>query len=104
MRYLLNNKIYDTEKAEKIMTYIKTVPQKNSLLNLTTYPRYRHTLYKTAKGQFVVHIGEYIQASHVAYNDKDYIELLTEEEVKEILNQLNEIDKYKELFDDLEEG
>lgn len=104
MRYLLNNKIYDTEKAEKIMTYIKTVPQKNRLLNLTIYPRYRHTLYKTAKGQFFVHIGEYIQASHVAHNDKDYIELLTEEEVKEILNQLNEIDKYKELFDDLEEG
>ncbi len=104
MRYLLNNKIYDTEKAEKIMTYIKKVQQKNSLLNLTIYPRYRHTLYKTAKGQFFVHIGECIKTSHVAYNDEDYIELLTEEEVKEILKQLNEIDKYIELFDDLEEG
>lgn len=103
MRYLLNNKIYDTEKSQKIITYIKSVPHEG-LFNLTVYPRYRHTLYKTTKGQFFVHIGEYVKQSAVVYSDKDYIELLSEEEVKEILNQLNEIDKYKELFDDLEEG
>jgi hypothetical protein len=103
MRYLLNNKIYDTEKAEKIMTYIKPV-QHEGLFNIITYPRYIHTLYKTAKGQFFVHIGKYIKDSSIDYQDKDYIELLTEENVKEILNRLNQVDKYEELFDDLEEG
>lgn len=103
MRYLLDNKIYDTEKAQEIITYIKSVPCEGPF-NLTTYPRYRHTLYKTTKGQFFVHIGKHVKESPVTYNDKDYIELLTEDKVKEILNQLNAIDKYEELFDDIEEG
>ncbi len=103
MRYLLNNKIYDTEKAQKIMTYTKSVPYKD-VFGFTAYPRYNHTLYKTTKGQFFVHIGKYVQESPIPYHDNDYIELISEEEVKEILNKLNDIDKYIELFKDLEEG
>lgn len=102
MQYLLNNKLYDTKKAKKVITYIKSIPHK-SFLGYFTYPRYRHTLYKTNKGQFFVHIGEYIEKD-IAYEDKDYIELLTVKEVKGILNRLNDIETYKELFDDLEEG
>ena len=102
MKYLINGKVYDTEKSQEIIKYTQGIEHKG--LFVTTYPRYEHTLYKSPKGQFFVHIGEYVKQSAVVYSDKDYIELLSEEEVKEILNQLNEIDKYKELFDDLEEG
>lgn len=103
MRYLLNNKIYDTEKAKEIIKYIKPIKHK-SIFGYYFYPQYRHTLYKTTKGQFFVHIGEYVGKSDISYSNKDYIELISEEEVKEILNKLNDIDKYIELFNDLEEG
>ena len=102
MRYLINNKIYDTETSEKIITYIKQIPHDG--LFITTYPKYRHTLYKTKKGQFFVHIGEYVGKTDVSYCNKDYIELISEDEVKGILNALNDIEKYQELFDDIEEG
>ena len=51
MKYLLNNKVYDTEKAEEILKYIKTIEQK-SIFGLYSYPKYEHTLYKTQKGNF----------------------------------------------------
>lgn len=103
MRYMLNNKVYDTEKAQEIIKYIKPIEHKG-IFGYSSYPRFRHTLYKTQKGQFFVHIGEYVGRPDISYNNKDYIELLSDNEVKAILNSLNEIDKYDELFDDLEEG
>lgn len=101
MKYMLNNKIYDTEKAQEIVQYTKPIEHRS--LFFTTYPRYTHTLYKTKKGQFFTHIGECVETD-IAYSDKDYIELLSENEVKEILNKLNKIEIYNKLFDDLEEG
>lgn len=101
-RYLLNNKVYDTEKSKEIIRYTK--PIKFSGLILDTYPKYRHILYQTPKGNFFVHVGEYVGSSNFSYGDKDYIELLSADEVKEILNQLNAIEKYKKIFNDLEEG
>lgn len=101
MKYMLNNKIYDTEKAQEIVQYTKPIEHRS--LFFTTYPRYTHILYKTKKGQFFTHIGECVETD-IAYSDKDYIELLSENEVKEILNKLNKIEIYNKLFDDLEEG
>lgn len=101
-RYLLDNKVYDTEKAEEIIKYIKPIKYKGLFFN--TYPKYRHTLYKTQKGKFFVHIGEYVGNPEILYDDKDYIEILSADEVKEILNKLNDIEKYDEIFGDLEEG
>lgn len=101
MKYLINNKVYDTEKAQEIIKYIKPIEHKG--LFVTTYPRYRHTLYKTKKGQFFVHVGECL-TQDIAYSHKNYIELLSDDEVKAILNNLNAINQYNELFDDLEEG
>lgn len=101
MRYMLNSKVYDTEKAQEIIKYIKPIEHKG--LFITTYPRYRHTLYKTKKGQFFVHVGECITRD-IAYSHKNHIELLSDNDVKVILNELNKIDIYNELFDDLEEG
>lgn len=102
MRYMLENKVYDTEKAKEIIKYTKSIEHKGAF-GYHFYPRYEHTLYKSNKGQFFVHVGDYV-GSEISYQDKDYIELLSENEVKAILNRLNEIDLYNELFDDLEEG
>lgn len=51
-----------------------------------------------------MHIGEWVKDSNVLYTDEDYIELLETDEVKEILNQLNAIEEYQKIFNDLEEG
>lgn len=51
-----------------------------------------------------MHVGKYVGNTGVSYQDKDKIELLSEKEVKEILNQLNEVETYKKIFNDLEEG
>lgn len=101
-KYLLNNKVYDTDEAEEVIKYIKPI-EHNGLFS-KTYPKYRHTLYKTQKGQFFVHVGEYVGNTDVLYNNKDYIELLDIDKVKDILNRLNAIEQYKKNFDDLEEG
>lgn len=102
MRYMLNNKVYDTEKAQEIIKYRKSIEYKG--LFLITYPKYRHTLYRTEKGQFFVHVGEYVGQPDISYSDKDYIELLSDSEVKGLLNQFNKEELYNVLFDDLEEG
>ena len=102
MKYLLNNKVYDTEKSKEIIKYSKSV--KTPFFNFFVYPKYEHTLYKTKKGAFFVHIGKYLNSSSIIYDDLDCIELITEEEVKKILNNLNKIEKYEELFGKLEEG
>lgn len=103
MRYLINNKIYDTEKSIKIKTFIKPIIHK-SLFGLYTYPIYQHTLYKTKNGQFFVHIGKYVGNGNISYSDEDYIELYSEDKVKEVLNAINDIDTYKKLFGEIEEG
>ena len=95
--------INEAKKAEEILKYIKTIEQK-SIWGLYCYPKYECTLYKTQKGNFFVHVGKYVGNTNVSYQDKDKIELLSEKEVKEILNQLNEVETYKKIFNDLEEG
>lgn len=100
MKYLFDNKYYDTEKAKKIIDYVKAIEHKGTV---TTYPRYKHTLYKSEKGQFFVHVGESL-SKFIVYPDYDYIYLIPKEKAKEILVKLNEIELYEELFGVVEEG
>lgn len=102
MKYIIDHKVYDTEKSTEIIKYTQGIEHKG--LFVTTYLRYEHTLYKSQKGQFFVHIGKYVGRTDISYNDKDYIELQTEEDVKKTLEELNEIDKYIEIFGEIEEG
>ena len=101
MQYLVDNKLYDMEKSKLIIKYIDSIETRGIV---TTYPKYEHTLYKSSKGQFFVHIGKYKGASSLGYHDKEYIKLLSDTSVKRILNELNAREEYKELFGYLEEG
>lgn len=97
MQYLVNNRIYDTENAEKIISYSKSL-ESNRVGYLTVYKKYKHTLYKTKKDRYFVIIEDYKDI------EREKIELLTETEVKDLLCELNAIDKYKDLFGNIEEG
>ena len=46
MKYLFDNKIYDTEKSKLIIKYIASIETSGIV---TTYPRYEHSLYKSSK-------------------------------------------------------
>lgn len=56
MKYLINNKIYDTESAEKIINYIRFLPVEG-ILGYEIKVGYKCILYKTKKGQFLSIMG-----------------------------------------------
>ena len=92
MKYIIDHKVYDTEKSTEIIKYTQGIEHKG--LFVTTYPRYEHTLYKSQKGQFFVHIGKYVGRTDISYK----------EDAKKTLEELNEINKYIEIFGEIEEG
>lgn len=100
MKFIVNNKIYDTDTSEEICKFKKAMPIKNLLG--TIYPMFRCTLYKSKKGQFFYYIGEAVGT--VTYSDYNEIRLLTETETKELLTKLNDVETFNKLFNDLEEG
>ena len=93
MRFIANNKIYDTDKAELLCTGKKQWELKTSFGILC--PTRETTLYKTAKGSyFFTSKGDY---------DQYHIEVTNEEIAKRFLVR-NNYDKYAELFGELEEA
>ena len=94
MKAIIDNKLYDTEKAEKLIEFkrsgTKTVECWGALMNLP----YRHdiTLYKTAK-------GNYFEVDEV----DNVIRVVTEEQVKKLLTNIDP-DLYIKLFGEVEEG
>ena len=101
MRYILGGKVYDTEKAKEVIKYIKGI--KHEGMFVATYPKYEHTIYKTNKGTFFVHVGKCVDKD-ISYDNKDYIEIISKEEVKKLLEKLNSVEKYEEIFGEIEEG
>lgn len=93
MRFIVNKKIYDTDKADLLCTFYKHWTAKTLLGN----PVRKTNLYKTTK-------GAYFLTSSI--NDAGYnyvIEVINEEEAKNYLMH-NGYDKYVELFGELEEA
>lgn len=100
MKKIIDNKVYDTEKAELLFRYRKRICHKGLLYNL--YPYHKVEIYKTNKGTYFEYIGEPTESSWV--DDKRDIQLLSEENVKFLLIELNLVDKYIEIFGEVEEG
>ena len=93
MKFIVNNKIYDTDKAELLCTFSKQWESKTIVGTL--YP-YRDTnLYKTAK-------GAYFFTCCTDYGTH-YIEVIDENTAKYYLMRKN-YDKYVEMFGALEEA
>lgn len=51
-KFIVNNKVYDTEKAEVIATGNRKWEEYNWIFGRNIYPSRDTTLYKTAKGAF----------------------------------------------------
>lgn len=101
MRSIINDKLYDTEKAKKIVDYRTKVEHKSIIGNL--YPYHEATIFKTEKGTYLRYIGKPIESS-ISYGDYESLEVITEDTVKSILKNINDIDTYISEFGDVEEG
>ena len=94
MKAIIDNKLYDTKKAEKLLEFYrsgtKTVEMWGSLVNLP----YKHniTLYKTDKGNYF----EVDEADNA-------IKVLDKSDVKLLLTKIDP-DLYIKLFGEVEEG
>ena len=93
MRFIVNNKIYDTEKSELLCTFDKRWTIKT--LCSVIYTLRETKLYRTAK-------GAYFLTYKKNYNDTG-IEVIEEDMAKEYL-MCNNYDKYAEMFGELEEA
>lgn len=93
-RAIIDNKLYDTEKAKEVVTFCRRVDMgpvmTGSMLHWT--PSHKFTLYKTAKGNYFEH-----------NEDTKEITPRNEEWVKDLIRRLYP-DKYIELFGGVEEA
>lgn len=99
MRAIIENKIYDTEKAEKIVEFTQRVIT-GQVFGHTRYDNREMHLYKTQKGAWFIHkllIEGYS-------NIREEIEVIDKGEVKEILIAVNDVENYEKYFGKLEEA
>lgn len=89
MRFILNKKLYDTDKAELICTGLKKWD-----INAVVYARLFTSLYRTSKGTFFI----------VAEDGKTYRMRIVDQNEAENFCISNSYDKYVEIFGELEEG
>ena len=94
MKAIIDNKLYDTEKAEKIIEFRRSGTRTTEVWGSLMNKPFLHdvTLYKTAK-------GNYFEVDEV---DK-VIEVVTEKRVKKLLSDIDP-DLYMKLFGEVEEG
>lgn len=93
MRFVVNNKIYDTEKSELLCTFEKQWEIKT--LCSMMYLSLDTNLYRTVKGAYFLTCRE-------GY-DRPCIEVI-EEDVAKVYLIHNDYDKYIEMFGELEEA
>lgn len=94
MKFIIDEKIYDTEKSEKICEVTDEVKTDNNTLR-QCFVKKKVELYKTQKEHwFIVFEEDGIKKAKKR----------TEDKVKELLIRNNLVDIYTEQFGDLEEG
>lgn len=93
MKFIVNDKIYDTDKAEKVLDYRRSFPcEPLPQFDITC----RMELYRTSK-------GNWFSVAHGGFGEMACI-VNCENEVKAILQARNETDLYARYFDELEEA
>lgn len=94
MKFIVNDKIYDTDKAEVLCTFVTEWEIQTSIFG-GPWSRMNTTLYKTAKGSYFITCKDFY--------DKSYIKVIGEKKAKRYLMYHN-YEKYAEMFGPLEEA
>lgn len=97
MKKIIDNKLYDTEKATKIYEYRhRWFEQGFGMPEGWGFTHWEIAeVYKTNNGNFFVYFYDKNN------EDRERIEIRTEVEVKELIQELN-VDKYLELFGNID--
>lgn len=101
MKRIINNKLYDTDKAKKICDF--EIKIKHDGLMFATYLYHEASIYKTNKGTYLEYIGHAVEPSTV-YNHYETLQIISIEDLKKLLIDMNIIDAYIKEFGELEEG
>ena len=99
MKAIIDNKIYDTDKCKLLFIYNRRILKKGLFTNY--YVWYEAKILKTTKGTYLRYTSK---ALDTGYRDINELVILTEEEVKKKLVELNEVTLYEKEFGKLEEG
>lgn len=84
MKTIIDNKIYDTEKCEKIYKYIKKVKDVTRL-GIPSYISRHAIIFKTKKGTYLKYLGKPAEPPFITIltEYKEELTIISEEEVKE---------------------
>lgn len=94
MKFIVNDKIYDIDKAEKVLDYRAKFP----LMLTPAFCVWRNMeLYRTAK-------GNWFSVKYEDFNEKKTCIVETEEEVKEIFMKCGRDDLHAQYFGAIEEA
>lgn len=99
MKAIINNKIYDTDKCESLFTYHRRILKKGIFYDY--YVWYEAKILKTTKGTYLRYTNKPLEKG---YEDINELVIITEEKVKKVLIELNEVTLYEKEFGKLEEG
>jgi len=98
MKAIIDNKIYDTDKADKIFSYQHKNSAPTIIKNLYYNFWENADIYKTKKGNYFTYFS-----NTEGYKEKFRIETVSEEQVKLLIAQLDPVTFIK-IFGELEEG
>ena len=97
MKKIIDNKLYDTEKAEKIFNF-RQQRKTGNFGDYNFYSWFNVEVYKTKKNNYFFY--GYIKD---ILDNKEFLEVVSEENVKDVMKELDP-DKYIILFGDIEEA
>lgn len=101
MKKIIDNKVYNTENCDLILEYYCPVAYSNILFK-NYYNLHKAAIYKTKKGTYLKYIGE--PKELLSCPKKESLEIISKEDFKSILIELNQIEIYEKEFEVLEEG
>lgn len=99
MKAIIDNKIYDIDKCELLLTYHRRILRKGTFGDYHVW--YEAKILKTTKGTYLRYTNK---ALGTIYEDINELVVLDANEVKSILVELKQVEVYEKEFVKLEEG
>ena len=99
MKKIIDNKIYDTDKCDVILEYQTKIPV-STFFGISN-PSFQAKILKTQKGTYLKYIGK---CASYNFDDLNEIEIVSEQDVKNLMLEISAVDEYEKVFGKLEEG
>ena len=101
MRKIINDKLYDTEKCTKILDYETKIEHKSIFGSIFKY--HMASIFKTNKGTYLKYVGKTVE-DNIYYDDYRTLEIISKDDLKKLLLEINDVDTYLKEFGEVEEG